>query len=236
MRKRFFTLPVIAGAMSLLVASPASASVIWDGDAAQGTAAFAAIECAAPGSVTVADDNAHGKIFKFNKSAGVLRCEGRGMNVGGSEYAFNNNTTHYLGWQFFVNADNAATVWQWKSVPNSQQNYPVLMKVEDAQLKLFQVAQGEVWKLIWSTPVTANTWQKVAVGIHTSDSAIGGWVEFYYNGVKQTFTDGSTRYVCRTWDTYNVPKWGTYGADIQNTSVINWIDSLKVGTTYADVD
>ncbi|WP_328874828.1 polysaccharide lyase [Streptomyces sp. NBC_00287] len=235
MRTGLHTLSVLAACVVLLTASPASAAVTWDGDAAGGTGVFAGVECEDPGSVTVDVREDRGSIFKFNKPTGLRRCEARGIRVDGYEYVFENNTTYWLGWETATNTDDAATIFQWKSYPNSTQNYPVLMKVEAGQLRLFHITADGTWVLLWSQAITVSTWKHIALGIHSSDSASAGWIELYYKGVGQTFTDGSSRYYGRTWDTLNKPKWGTYGAEIENAAAINWIDSLKVGTTYADV-
>ena len=72
------------------------------------------------------------------------------------------------------------------------------------------------------------------LGIHTSSAIQGGWIELYFNGEQQRFINGSTRWPCRSWDAYNDPKWGVYGA--RGNSVSNYIDGLRIGTTYADVD
>ncbi|WP_143059830.1 hypothetical protein [Streptomyces melanosporofaciens] len=53
-------------------------------------------------------------------------------------------------------------------------------------------------------------------------------------GPQQKFSDGTTRWACRTFDSSNDPKWGVYGAE--NSRVVNYIDDLKVGTTRGDVD
>ncbi|MFC7303087.1 heparin lyase I family protein [Streptomyces monticola] len=235
MRKRLCTLPAIVFSLGFLAASPASAAVIWNGDADGGTGVFGGTECEAPGSLT-AEDHPRGKVFKFNKPIGLKRCEARGIRTsGGYEYKFANDSTYWLGWSTSTNTPDAGTVFQWKSYPNSEQNYPVLMKIEGGVLKLFHIKQGQVWQLIWSKPVATDSWKHLALGIHTSDSASGGWIEFSYNGAKQTFANGSTRFTGRTWDTLNKPKWGTYGAEIEGSRAINWVDDLKVGTSYADV-
>ncbi|MFG2137711.1 hypothetical protein [Streptomyces sp. NPDC048650] len=237
MRKRtgvIGALPVIGSALTLLVASPAGASVIWNGDAAGGTAVFSSILCDAPGSVTAQDNHdGRGEVFKFNKPLGLKRCEAHGLTVAGSRYIFRNDHTYYLGWDTSTNSPDAATVFQWKSYgtgDQQQQNYPVLMKVEGGVLKLFHIAAGERWTLKWSTPVATGTYKRIVLGIHTSDDAATGWVEAYYNGTKVASFSG------RTWDDLgNDARWGTYGTEVTDKRVINWIDGLKVGTSYADV-
>ncbi|MFG2894238.1 hypothetical protein [Streptomyces sp. NPDC048248] len=230
----FGALPVIGSALTLLLASPAVASVIWNGDAAGGTAVFSSVLCDAPGSVTAQDNHdGRGMVFKFNKPLGLERCEAHGLSVGGSRYTFHNDRTYYLGWDTSTNTADAATIFQWKSYgagDQQQQNYPVLMKVEGGVLKLFHIEAGEKWTLKWSTPVATSTYKRIVLGIHTSDDASTGWVEAYYNGSKVASFSG------RTWDDLgNDTRWGTYGADVTNKRVINWIDGLRVGTSYADV-
>ncbi|NGN70149.1 hypothetical protein G5C51_40470 [Streptomyces sp. A7024] len=235
MRLLRWTIPAIACSLGLIYASPASASIIWNGDAAGGTGVFSSILCDSPGSVTAQDNNdGRGQVFKFNKPLGLERCEAHGISVGGSRYTFKNNSTYYLGWDTSTNTPDAATIFQWKSYGTGdqhQQNYPVLMKVEGGQLKLFYIAPGEDWQLKWSTPVETSTYKRIVLGIHTSSDASSGWVEAYYNGTKVAEFSG------RTWDDLgNDIRWGTYGAEVQDKRVINWIDDLKVGTTYGDVD
>lgn len=233
MRRSLATLPVIAFCMSLMTASPASASPIWNGDASQGTGVFATVLCNSPGSLTTQDNqDGRGMVFKFNKPLGLERCEGHSAKVGGSEYAFQNDRTYYIGWDTRTNTDDAGTIFQWKSNgtnDQNQQNYPVLMKVEGGVLKLFHIKAGEQWTLVWSTPVQVNTWKRVVLGIHTSTSASSGWIELHYNGSQVARIPG------RTWDDLgNKPRWGTYGSEVTDRRVINWVDGLKIGTTYTD--
>ncbi|MGW8375525.1 heparin lyase I family protein [Streptomyces sp. ODS28] len=220
-------------AVALTVSNQAGAAPVWDGDAGQGTGVFASTLCDDPGSVTAQDNHdGRGKVFKFNKPRGLKRCEGHGSRVDGSPYAFRNNATYYVGWDTRTNTDDAGTIFQWKSWgtnDENQQNYPVLMKVEGGELKLFHVEPGEKWTLQWSTPVRKDTWKRIVLGIHTSQSADEGRVELYYNGAKKADFHG------RTWDDKgNVPRWGSYGAEVQDQPVINWVDGLRIGTTYGD--
>ena len=71
------------------------------------------------------------------------------------------------------------------------------------------------------------------LGIHTSDALTGGWAELSFNGKPQKFSNGQTRWPCRTWDDHNDPKWGVYGAT--DTAVTNLVAGLKIGGTPADV-
>ncbi|MBY8883883.1 polysaccharide lyase [Streptomyces sp. PTM05] len=232
---------VAAAAVAVLAANTwsAEASEVWNGDASQGTKVFGNLDCASPGSVTpVAGTDGHGTVFRYTKAVGVYRCESRGIRVDGSRYQFADSHTYWFGWQqrFAVVPTGSDWVpWQWKSYPDAEQDYPLLMTVSDGKLNLVYVGPGQGWKYIWSKPVTAYDWNRVAIGIHTSSSASAGSVELYYNGVRQTFTNGSTNYTGRTWDSANEPKWGVYDRGDTTHLLTNWVDGLKLGTTYADV-
>lgn len=224
----------------LFNAGPAQAAVVWDGAASRGTGVFGSVECDSPGSlVTAAQDDGRGTVFRYTKSAGTYRCESRGITVDGSRYTFASDRTYWLGWEqkFSVVPTGSDWVpWQWKSYPNATQNYPLLMTVGDGRVRLVHVEPGEVWRTIWSEPVEAFAWNRVALGIHTSTSASAGWVELYYNGAAQTFSDGTTRFAGRTWDSANEPKWGAYDRDNTTTEIVNRVGGLTVGTAYGDVD
>jgi LPXTG-motif cell wall-anchored protein len=229
-------LAVVAVAGLLLTARPASASTIWDGDTARGSASavFGIDNCDAPGSIGTTTDPAHGTVWRFTKPAGDNRCEAHGIKAGGGMYHFANNATYYLGWSFRLSStvdDNA--VFQWKSYGDHIQNFPLVLKMQGGKLTLLNRQPGGVDHLPWSKPLGAGTWNRVVLGIHTSDAVQGGWAELSFNGVQQTFTNGATRWPCRTWDSSNDPKWGVYGAE--GTAVTNDVDELRIGTTLADV-
>src|SRR6266480_3389423 len=106
-----------AGVVGLvLVAGPAQAAVIWDGDAAKGTGVFGNGNCDSPGTITAVTDPARGRVWRFNKPAGDNRCEAHGIKVAGKKYNFQNNSTYYLAWSMKLSstADNNAN-FQWKS-------------------------------------------------------------------------------------------------------------------------
>ncbi|MBC9717225.1 heparin lyase I family protein [Streptomyces sp. TRM66268-LWL] len=239
-RPRLLALTAAASAMVLLTSSPAFAAVIRNGEASQGLGVFEGVECPAPGSlVTSEQTDGHARVFRYTKAVGMDRCESRGIKTGGSAYTFRNNSTYWIGWEqnFSVVPGSGSDFvpFQWKSYPNSQQNYPVLMTVGNGMVQLKYVGPGEVWHTIWTREVKAFEWHRVALGIHTSDSASGGWIELYYDGIQRTFSNGSTRYTGRTWDSDNRPKWGAYDRGNTATEIINRVDRLMIGTSYADV-
>jgi hypothetical protein len=218
----------------VFVAGQAHASIIWTGDTGKGTGVFGNGNCPAPGSISVVTDPSRGQVWRFHKPAGDRRCEAHGIKVGGRKYTFQNNSTYYLGWSMQLSSTvNNNANFQWKSYGHHIQNYPLVLKMIGGRLTLLNRQPGNHNFLPWSRPLAANTWMHVVLGIHTSDALQGGWVEVYIDGAQQTLSNGAKRWPCRTWDSYNDPKWGVYGA--QANTVDNLVQGLKVGTTYADV-
>jgi hypothetical protein len=233
-----FGVGAVAGALVVLVAvaSSAQAAQIWDGDASRGRDVFGNIggECASPGSVTAVDDATQGRVWRFNKPSGLNRCEARGIKVNGARYSFSNNSTYYLGWRSKLSSttNNNAT-FQWKSYQNHTQNFPIVLKMIGGKLTMLQRQPGGREYHPWSRTIRANEWHHIVLGIHTSSATTGGWVELYFDGEPQSFANGQRRWPCRSWDSYNDPKWGIYGA--RGTSLVTYVDGLRIGTSYGDV-
>ncbi|GHJ41334.1 heparin lyase I family protein [Streptomyces sp. TS71-3] len=224
----------------VLAAGQASASTIWSADAASGGSPAQVFGNIGTGNcetntISAVTDSTRGKVWRYLKPKGSNRCESRGVRVDGEMYRFTNNATYYIGWQFKLSSttDNNA-VFQWKSYEDHIQNYPVVLKMIGGRLTMLQRQPDGVETLPWSQAISANQWNHVVLGIHTSSELKGGWVELYVNGRQQTFEDGQKRYACRTWDSYNDVKWGVYGAS--GTEVSDHVDDQRIGTAYADVD
>ncbi|RJO79820.1 hypothetical protein D5S18_00660 [Nocardia panacis] len=225
-------------ACGLLVAAgaPARAATVWTADPGRGAASFGPLDCETPGGVTVAQDPERGGVWQYRKPSGAKRCETRGISVDGTKYAFQNNATYYIGWwsKMSTLVDTYAT-FQWKSYgTGSTQNYPFVVATKNGRTTVFQRQPDNNGLTVWaSAPIAADTWYHYVIGVHTSDEPTGGWIQLWFNGEPQTFTDGSPRYRCRTWDVDNDPKWGVYGA--QATEFVNTVAAPKIGTTYEDV-
>ncbi|UUN30763.1 polysaccharide lyase [Streptomyces sp. FIT100] len=233
LRARYLLPPAaVAAALTLVTASPASASVLWDGNADKGLGVFAAILCDGGVSRVHTWGDSHGNFFEFNKVPGVDRCEGH--SLAGAEGQLQNNRTLWFGWSLATKTGNAQTVFQWKSNgtnDQNQQNYPVIMKVEDNQLKAWYVSPGETWNAIGSRDWEEGSWHAIQMKITTS-SGTGGSIEIYLDGSLL-----ASRSNVRTWDDLgNKPRWGTYGSTIASVGSQSWVDDPKMGTTLADVD
>ncbi|QIS11537.1 hypothetical protein [Nocardia arthritidis] len=236
MRSRFVVIVLSATLWSIAWSPAAHASVIWSGDPAQGTGVFGNLNCDSPGSITVGQDPDHGAVWQYQKPAGDNRCESHGISVDGQKYHFQNDSTYYFGWwsKLSSSADDNAN-FQWKSYGDGMtQNWPFVIKVKDGRMVVLQRQPGNQQQIVWtSNPITTDTWYHYVVGLHTSDDLTGGWIQLWFNGQPQTFSDGTTQYSCRTWDVSNDPKWGVYGAE--DTDFTNTVAGLKLGTGYDDV-
>lgn len=193
---------------------------------------FETVLCPSPGSATVQDrGDGHGAVFQLDKPAGSSRCEAHSVD---QPSLIRDDATLWFGWDSMTGTGNAQTVFQWKSNgtnDQNQQNYPVLMKVEDSRLKVWYVAPGEQWISLGSGPWTPGAWHSIQLRVTTSSST-GGSAEVWLNGTR--IAQGSAM---RTWDDLgNKPRWGTYGATIADVASTHWLDDPALGDSRADVD
>lgn len=220
---------------------PSYAQIIWDGNAAKGLSAFGQLNIENGSSVTAINDSTYGKIWKFNKPKGSNRCES--SHLPNSLHA-KEGDLWYFGWRYKLDMPQNFTtnaIFQWKAYPTqgSLQNWPVVLKTVNGKLYLMvssiKPAGGYYGKYIWETPTVVNQWINVVLQIKVSRDSTIGHLEFWYNGVKQNFMNGSLRYYSRTLDSdYTDPKWGIYGAsDIEAT---NYVHALKIAGTYEEAD
>lgn len=213
-------------AFPLILATPASAALQWDGDAENGTGVFDTLLCSDLSVVNWGDS--HGDIFEFHKAPGEERCEA----MGAAGQTLDTGQTRWIGWYSTTSSDNVQTVFQWKSWgtgDQQQQNYPILMKVEDGQLKVWYVSPGEVWNAVGSASFSSG-WHRIVLGVGI-ESDTSGWFQVYLDG--QQIANVSS---ARTWDDMgNSPRWGTYGSTILNEDAYNWVDDLRMGSEQGDV-
>ena len=95
----------------------------------------------------------------------------------------------------------------------------------------------------WEGPAMSDfdgSWHDVVFHIYFSKDRAVGFVEFWLDGVMQTFVDGSTRYQIETMcpnDDYVRLKLGLYrSVDLERTGrAEHWIESPRMGATFAAV-
>lgn len=240
--EKLFKWAVIALLVCTISLSTLKATVLWNGDATQGTGIFKAlnfdgIEGSQPtGTITAVNDATYGTVWQFYKPATDHRCEAHAAQG----YQAAEGDVIYIGWRFKVSIPLYVTTnafFQWKAYgDNMLQNYPITINsADDGRLHLIQHdpdgTGGKIRHDVWSAPFTPNTWISVVLKIKLSRDINVGNIEFWYNGAQQTLLGGSTTFTCRTFDAeYCDPKWGVYGGD--GTSITNKVDDIKIATTY----
>lgn len=208
--------------------------LLWDGDASKGNSVMKNTNIDPGGVISVENDPIYDSVFKYLKGAGCHRCEHHGVN--GFQAQIGDD--FYIGWRFKVNIDPAVTtnsIFQWKAYGDSMlQNYPIVLKTKDGFFQLEQYnpgVEGNVLTSVWSSPIVVNAWQSVVLRINVSKDKEKGFLEFWFNGIKQTLKMGTTRFYCRTFDAdYCDPKWGVYGADPFEVTL--WVDALRIANVY----
>ena len=61
-------------------------------------------------------------------------------------------------------------------------------------------------------------------------------MEFWYNGVQQKFTNGSTRYTGATlWGDHVNNKWGVYRSGPNTGHAVAYLNQARLGSTYDSV-
>jgi hypothetical protein len=232
--------------------------VLWSADPARGTKVFDGIE-ESPGRISVGTDplGIHGASFRYditdNGNGTKERCESRGMRgLDGKRVelgAARLGQAFYLGWRSLwtplpIAKGRWTALYQMhvSGVPSGGLNVGpfVLRTLGDGQLHFQHISPDGSDRHIWNTTLPVNSWHTFVIGFRLSTANSGssaGWVEFWYDGKQQTFTNGSTRYTGATlWGSHVNVKWGVYrsGANKVGHSVA-YLNGAKLGTTYAAV-
>lgn len=206
--------------------------VLWSGDPADGFGVWKLINIDGTGTATIVNDPVDGMLWRFYKPVGSHRTEGHAAN----HFQAKEGDVIYIGWKFKLQMPQQTTtnaIFQWKAYgDNMKQNFPVVLKPLDGYLTLMYHNPDYQAEYLWKTPTQVDRWVDIVLKMKISRDPDIGYIEFWYGGKQQVFSDGSTRYPARTLDAdYCDPKWGIYGAD--NAEVIVEVKDLKIATTYA---
>lgn len=212
-------------------------SLLFDGNAALGpSAVWKVLNVEGDGAITVVTDPVYGKVWKFYKPAGSHRTEGHGAK----NFQAEEGDDIYIGWRSKLDipaSQKTNAVFQWKAYGSGlpmTQNYPIVVSTTSTGiLHLMHFAPGKIGTEVWATPLSRNTWNTMVLRIKVSRDAATGFIEFWYNGVKQTLVNGTQRYPARTLDAdFCDPKFGVYGGD--PADITNYVHAIKIGSSYAD--
>ncbi|MGV2811737.1 hypothetical protein [Enterobacter cancerogenus] len=205
-------------------------SKLWDGN----PDVFGVLEDEYPGTITyIYDDDLEDYVWRFNKPSDqtVYRCESRNIRVDGKAYKWLEGNTYKLSWKSKITKIKSDygdfVIFQWKSYPNGEQNYPLLMTANDDYVKLIYVDTSGEWHTLWQQTTVDGAWNQYELTIHLSSDVDSGWVELVYNGESQLL-DGVTRFMGRTLDGSNEPKWGLYNRDNPGHAMEQFVGAMVV--------
>lgn len=206
-------------------------TLLWEGK----PGGFGNEEVDPGGSITwVPDTTLKKEVFRYFKPSDPIsyRCESRNIKVAGVRYKWQENTTYRLRWKSRLTKIDSAfgdfVIFQWKSYPGGQQNYPILFTAVGDEVRFIYVDPQGKWYKVWSQKTTDGAWNSYALTLHLSGVDGRGWFEFEYNGVAQRLTGGDIRYMGRTLEESNEPKWGVYNRDNPGHEMEQFVGDLSV--------
>jgi len=212
-------------------------STLWNGDASLGNSIWkVATNIEGSGTITTPTDTKYGEVWRFYKPSGSHRTEAHAA----AGFTAQEGDDIYIGWNSKVNIPlNIRTnaFFQWKAYgANMLQNYPIVINSDGnglIRMIHWAPAPNHDSTHVWSTALSTNTWNDFVMRLKVSRNASVGFIEFWYNGVKQDLAGGSQRYYCRTLDADHCdPKWGVYGGDAAN--ITNDVSELRIASTYIE--
>ncbi|MFB6893563.1 heparin lyase I family protein [Kitasatospora sp. NPDC056327] len=182
----------------------AAGQVLWTPSTAEGPSSFAAVQCA-PGNLKVVRSAAKGDVWRAFQAAGEERCETLSPNLKEGE-------TFFLGWSSKLNITdtNSRYVFQLKCSPSAgTANHPIEIDATSGRIRLQEWDTDHVAHTLWTAPTVNNQWHSYALKIRLGRT--DGTIDFWFDGVKQTFTTGADTFRGTTWDgNRNYLKWGSY--------------------------
>jgi len=233
----------LAALLGISTLQPAKATILWTGDAASGTGVFEGLETP-QGTITTTSDSVLGSIFKIelnldNADRSKERDEVRGCNG----FRMSQGGTYYLGWKSkFSPLPTVAGQWehvfQIHGYGITNGLAPITLDTPgDGTLTMTYQDPSGANHLIWSTPLVTGTWENFVLHVSPTTSESTGWIELWYNGAVQTFTDGSTRFSAAIWNgTYILTKWGIYREGGVDGTGDHYLWRPRFATTYNEAD
>lgn len=233
----------------LLIIGYAQAQVLWYGDPNRNYKdSFYRLsrESGETGTVTTTNDANHGKVWVINKPYGEKRCELARTEGTVNSYTPKEGDMLYLGWRMKVEIAGASNpsgfaVFQWKSTNTHSQNYPFIFGYSGNSVSMSAYdagtgSQSSRQEKLCSKFVGEGNWVSIVVAVKVSRNENIGYLECWYDGVKQTMPGGGTRFKHRTLDDNgNYCKWGAYNEASRYFDITVSFDEMRFGTTLASV-
>jgi hypothetical protein len=201
-------------------------SLLWSPDINRGASAFPSVQCASSNTFTTVSDPAKGKVWQAEQPGGQERCEAVGPAV-------TDGSTYYLGWssKVYITDGISRYLFQLKCSPSvGTANHPVVLEETGGQIHLEEWTLNHTQVLLWSAPLANNAWHSYALRIH--EGRTDGTIQFWFDGVQQTFSTGSNTYTGTTYDgTSDYLKWGVYHP--ATGTAYQWFTSPRMATSLA---
>jgi hypothetical protein len=226
-----------------------------------------------PPFVTKLTDSEFGKFWRITKPTSRKRAEFARTTGDVNSFVPQKAGTYYYGWRWRINATpnliDGIAVFQWKTddggdINNNKQNYPFNMEYDGSVLHLNAFGPAEPnWNrpgsisqrrtTLWQQAIQEDTWVTFVIKVKVEDTYDGsnnrydGYIEFWFNGVKQTLSNinfdeyqvvlanSNTRAYHKTFDGVEVyPKWGSYNENACDFEVLTDYDDMRVALTYPE--
>jgi hypothetical protein len=226
-----------------------------------------------PPTVTTPIDSEYGKFWRVTKPASRKRAELARTTGTRNSLTPQNGETYYYGWRWRINSSpdiiEDVTVFQWKTdekgnKDSNKQHYPLNMEYNGSVLSFNAYGPAEPnWDrpgsisarktTLWRKVIQENEWVSFVIKIKVDDSfdatnnRYNGYVEFWFNGVKQVLSNldfnqyeaeldnANTTAYHRTFDGGEVyPKWGAYNENACDFEIVADFDEMRIATTFED--
>ncbi len=196
------------------------------------------------GTIKTVTDPVHGKVWEINKPIGSKRTEVARTNG----YIPKEGDLVYVGWRMKISIagtanPNGIAIFQLKSEGNQTQNYPLLMGSDGNSISLIAYdpgtsPQASRAKNLCRKNVNEGNWVSIVLAIKFSDNANIGYVECWFDGVKQDLNgdDANKRVKHRTLDDSNYFKWGAYNEEARPFNITANLDEMRVTKDYASAE
>ncbi|OOF89868.1 hypothetical protein ASPCADRAFT_135635 [Aspergillus carbonarius ITEM 5010] len=170
----------------------------------------------------------------YHRKEGYIRAEYHALHKKTSE-----DETYYIGYKFSLGQiEQSLMIFQFKAYEGNDAtdngaNIPLSLEFKSGQLHLQYQADFTAKRVPqWSKTLDTDTVYSAGIVIHTGKP---GWVEFYFDGEKQTFsTSGSTRLEANTWTGETEPKFGAYRGEA--VEINTYVYNIQIGTELSDIE
>lgn len=264
--KKVLLLSVAAAAIaSPVLASPASASVLFTPDYTSGLSSWRSVQQPAGTNRITVQANPAPSTSAWSPKVNVMRSEVRGGDItdtGGylaaraevygrvpatmsstpaAQWPDPVGSVRYYGWSIYLPVGHKfATDTTWETLTQLKGyrggSPPIALELKRSNFLLGGTKQGAYGSAKDLGSATPGKWTRFVIGVSLSNDASKGWVEAWRDGVQKV-----KRTTTATMDTYQGKpdpiylKQGVYRSKAFTQTHVAYYGPVKVGTSYADV-